>query len=344
VKQTNSCEVSLETIDRSIAQERAASPSPYALRSPLTVPVVERAVQPPIADEDEDDDAGPYEDDVGIDPRDSRGVESELERLISRLADDMSELAMLKLLPRAKELYEQLHPETRHGGHREVQVAKPATWPSFVGYVAARTGISKRSVYNRLEHAERLVTLDPVAEESCFGSAIANQVGLLVRVAQVPKATLQQDLVSVYRNAGPKKAKEELRRWEEEFGLAQPGRNREPELDPAPTEEEQDAAVDGDAAPAGRQAYLPSPIESPLAALTMMLEVANELETGQGAPSGEQLLRITAALAHIHSAKNATYSLLERLVSVLKIVNAMDAESDAAEGAAVVSSSSEGVP
>jgi len=130
--------------------------------------------------------------DAGVDPVDGRGLEAEMDSLLSRLADDLSELAMIKLLPRAKELYEKLHPETKHGGNRE-RDARSATWPSFADFVASRTGISKRTVYNRLEKSERLATLDSVAEDQCYGSGIANQLGLLIRIAQIPEGAFQRN-------------------------------------------------------------------------------------------------------------------------------------------------------
>ena len=170
---------------------------------------------------------------IAVDPLDDRAVEDELNGLIARMADDMSELATIKLLPRAKELYERLHPETRHGGHRE-QVARSATWPSFAGYVAAHTGISSRTVYTRLETAEKLGTLDPAAEAACFGTGLANQIGLLVRIARIPDRATQQDLVAIYRSAGPKRAKRELGRIEGDLGIgSKPRPKPEPESNPA---------------------------------------------------------------------------------------------------------------
>ncbi len=170
-------------------------------------------------------------DNTELDPLDGRGIEGALENIIARFTDDLSELARIKLLPHAKTLYEQLHPETKHGGNREQQVAKPATWPSFATYIAQRSGISQRSVYSRLKTAEQLATLDEKAEHACYGNPIANQISLLVRVARLPKGGLQRDVVVIYDNGGPKKAQAELRKWEDEFGLA-----HKPASKPKPTQ------------------------------------------------------------------------------------------------------------
>jgi protein gp37 len=191
----------------------------------------EEAAQPePTVREANESDAGADDDGIHIDLLDSRGLENELNGVIGRLADDMSELALVKLLPRAKELYERLHPETRHGGPRD-QVARSATWPSFATYVAAQTGISKRTVYTRLEIGEQLVTLDPAAEVASFGMGLANQIGLLVRIARIPDGTAQRDLVAIYRSAGPKKTRAELAARESAFGI-KPKRKSEPESKP----------------------------------------------------------------------------------------------------------------
>lgn len=212
--------------------------------------------EPTVPDANEDD-AGTEDEGVHIDPLDGRAAEDELNGLIARLADDMSELATVKLLPRAKEIYERLHPDTRHGGHRE-QVAKPATWPSFATYVAAQTGISKRTVYTRLEIAEQLVTLDPAAEAACFGTGLANQIGLLTRIARLPDSAAQQDLVTIYRNAGPKKAKAELGKREEELGLAKPDPKTKPKPAPPPPDGGPGASIDSDTADSGAAASEPT--------------------------------------------------------------------------------------
>lgn len=156
---------------------------------------------------------------VGIDPNDASGLAGELEAAVTRLTDDLSELAKVMTLPYAKGLYEELHPETKHGGIRDEQSAKPATWPCFAVYVAQRTGFSERTIYNRLKTAEQLATLDEKTVMACYCSPIANQLPLLARIAKLPQSSLQRDVVAIYNCAGPKKAKAVLRKQEGELGL-----------------------------------------------------------------------------------------------------------------------------
>lgn len=212
-------------------------------------PASQRPEAPPVSAETikkiVDDAAGPDEDDAaGVDAGDGRGIEDELESLISRLTDDMSELAIIKLLPRAKKLYEDLHPETKHGGAREEQVTKDGTCPTFAKFVAQRTGIAPSTVYNKLERAAELEALDREAEDLCYGTALANRIGLVIRVARIPKKELHRDFVNIFRNGGPKRAKEELEHWEDAFGLAKPASESVPPPPAEPTVEEVDADPD----------------------------------------------------------------------------------------------------
>ncbi|HET9954540.1 MAG TPA: hypothetical protein VFQ61_08545 [Polyangiaceae bacterium] len=86
------------------------------------------------------------EHDVPADDR--RSEEQELQQILRRLTTDMSALAKVKALPRAKVLYESLHPETRHGGDRITakQVSNSRTWSTFTKHVADTCGISQSTV------------------------------------------------------------------------------------------------------------------------------------------------------------------------------------------------------
>ena len=153
-------------------------------------------------------------------------IEQQLEQVFHRLTGDLSELAHVKLLPRAKALYERLHPETRHGGPR--QVAKVAAWPSFGLHLAERIGVSERTAYRRVEVGEALEKLDSEAEQLCYGTPLANQLGLLVRIAAIPKPELHRDLVNLFVRSS-RKGREELCKWEEEFGLTKPANPQDQE-------------------------------------------------------------------------------------------------------------------
>lgn len=182
-------------------------------------------------------------DNLGSAPSHNRLLEDELDRLILRLMGDMSELAMVRLLPKAKALYEDLHPETKHGGERNDQVTKNRTWPSFAKFISKKAGLSPSTVYGKLNRAEELETLDTEAEGLCYGSSLANNIGLVVRIARIPQKELHRDVVNIYRTGGPKKAKAELLKWEELFEL-QPKPQPTPELDtPAEAPEGQEAGA-----------------------------------------------------------------------------------------------------
>ncbi len=152
-------------------------------------------------------------------PKDHREVEQQLDQILGRLTGDMSDLAIVKLLPKAKLLYETIHPETRHGGAK--RVAKMASWPSFAVYLAQRTGMSERTAYRRIEAGEALEKLDHEAERGCYGTRLSNQLSFLVRIAAIPKDELHRDLVNIFVRSH-KKGLAELCKWEDEFGLTKP--------------------------------------------------------------------------------------------------------------------------
>lgn len=158
----------------------------------------------------------------------AQSLSMRLEALMSRLTTEMSELALVKLLPKAKELYEELHPETRHGGTRRKQAAIMATCPSFVTYIAERTGLSTRTVSRRLEQAEALSGLDGEAEKACCGTSLANQLALLVRIAAIPQPKLHQDLVKLL-DRQRREGKAQLEKWEKHFRIGDYAERLEPE-------------------------------------------------------------------------------------------------------------------
>ncbi len=177
--------------------------------------------------EDDAGHSGSDEPSAGVDTMDSRAMEAELDGLISHLTNDGSKLALARLLPRAKKLYEDMHPETKHGGLRADQVTNSRTWPPFAEFVAQRAGIAASTVYAKLKEADALGGLDAVAEERCYGTALANQIGMVKRIARIPQKQVQRDLVNVYRNAGRKEAKKQLAKWENAFKLGKPTPDRD---------------------------------------------------------------------------------------------------------------------
>ncbi len=166
-------------------------------------------------------------------------VEHQLEQIFLRLTGELSDLTRVKLLPKAKLLYETLHPETRHGGAK--QVARMAAWPSFSVHLAERWGVSERTAYRRIEAGEALEKLDSEAERLCYGTPLASKLGLLVRVAAIPKPELHRDLVNIFLRS-QKKGLAELGKWEDEFGLTKAKQPKPEDEEQAP--ETQDGAMD----------------------------------------------------------------------------------------------------
>lgn len=158
-------------------------------------------------------------------PIERKQHEEALEGLLSQLTRKLSKLARMKVLPEAKFHYEELHPETKHGGRRtkkeEKQEPNFRTWPPFVRHVAETCGLSEGTIRNRLDDAEVLRGLSPRAEKACDGNPIANQPRYLVRIARIANEELQVEVVEIFfRNR--KAAAKRLTELEVMHGLRAP--------------------------------------------------------------------------------------------------------------------------
>jgi hypothetical protein len=179
------------------------------------------------------------------DPEDSAAVESELAAIMRAESGDNSKVARGRAHGRAKRLYERLHPEIRHAGdHRPEQVVKNTTWPAYVKYAADQTGLSPSTIRKAIALNEKLANLDERAEQAIFGTALANQIGLVKRIAQLPDADAQRDVVQVFRASGKKNASEALAQYEEKAGLARAAAQEPPHVDEAGGEQAAEGAAE----------------------------------------------------------------------------------------------------
>lgn len=147
----------------------------------------------------------------------------ELEGLIAAINGEQSDLARVLTMPRAKDRYLQLHPETGHGKGRSKQAAKSA--PCFVTFMAQRCSVSERTIDGRLRKAEELATLGDQTRTACLSCGLSNNIGLLLRIARIPDPGAQLSVVDTYRESNSiSRAKILLSKLEQELGLyAKPG-------------------------------------------------------------------------------------------------------------------------
>lgn len=201
--------------------------------------------------------------------RGAQAKEHQLEQLLGSLTKERSELAIVRTLARARVLYEALHPETKHGGDRTGQVPESGTWPSFARHVAETRGLALSTIYAHLQRAEKLQKLDPEAERACYGTALANQLGLVVRIAALPDPEVQLDLVTAFDRQRTL-VRRNLADYERKFGLTSEASPRT------------DAVIAGSPSSETEAQHIPG-MEGPPATVRGDLVVATE-ESAEAAP------------------------------------------------------------
>lgn len=168
--------------------------------------------------------------DPEIDSKERRQTEDELDDILRQITTEKSQLAFIKLLPRAKKLYEELNPTTKHGGARKKQDPENGSCEAFVKFVADRAGVHRNTIYNYLDRAAEVEGLDPEAEALCYGCGLANDIGFVTRIARIPKKEFQRDIANIYRHgAGRNIAKKELEKWEDEYKIPRKQRKKKDE-------------------------------------------------------------------------------------------------------------------
>lgn len=98
---------------------------------------------------------------------------------------------------------------------------RPPPMKAFMEEAEQRTGFSKTTLYDRISKGEALERLDNRALTACLGTSLANKLGDLVRIAAIPMAEIQLDLVNLY-DRRRSHAKDELEKWEAHFSLPKP--------------------------------------------------------------------------------------------------------------------------
>lgn len=126
------------------------------------------------------------------------------ENLLRHPLTDLEEGQALK---RRKEIYEALHPETKHGGDRKSRAAKSkrqnGALKSFAQDTADRTGRSKRSVQRTVAIAENI---DPDVQEQLKDTPVANNKTEWERISKLPPDE-QKRLVITIKQAKPPAAR-----------------------------------------------------------------------------------------------------------------------------------------
>jgi ParB family chromosome partitioning protein len=105
---------------------------------------------------------------------------------------ELTALDRAVFLAERKRVYEELHPETGHGGDRkrkpktvEDQVANLATWSRYSKDAAAKTGLSERAVQRAVELVSKLA---PAVIDELRRSPIADNQAQLLALADLPEA------------------------------------------------------------------------------------------------------------------------------------------------------------
>jgi hypothetical protein len=113
-----------------------------------------------------------------------------------------------------------------------------------VKYAADETGLSPSTIRKAIALNEKLANLDERAEEAIFGTALANRIGLVKRIAQLPDPDGQRDVVQIFRASGKKNASEALAQYEVKAGLAQAAAQEPPHVDEAGGEQTAEGAAE----------------------------------------------------------------------------------------------------
>lgn len=170
-------------------------------------------------------------------------ITDDLEVVYGHLTLDNSDLVRTRLLLAGHRLHKV---EKLRARGRKIPDSGKIRMASFIQAAVARTGHSKSTIYQRLKEAEELESLEEVVVEACLGTRLANDIKTLLRISKISNANIQLDLVNLF-DRQKSKAKDELARWEAEFGppsdAGSPGEEEEEPIDEVPLEE----GADGDA-------------------------------------------------------------------------------------------------
>lgn len=104
---------------------------------------------------------------------------------------ELTALDRAVFLAERKRVYEELHPETAHGGDRkrkpkslEDQVANLATWSRYSKDAAAKTGLSERAIQRAVEMVSKL---SPAIIDDLRRSTIADNQSQLIAFSDLPE-------------------------------------------------------------------------------------------------------------------------------------------------------------
>jgi hypothetical protein len=150
-------------------------------------------------------------------------ISLDIEEVYVRINSVSSEYELTRLVLMAYRLHKAnkkgfLSSEIPESGISEGE--KPPTMKAFMDEAEQRTGLSKSTLYEHIKKGQVLEKLDGTVLKACLGTSLANKLGDLVRIAAIPKAEIQLDLVNLY-DRRRSDAKDELAKWEAHFSLPQ---------------------------------------------------------------------------------------------------------------------------
>lgn len=149
---------------------------------------------------------------------DLTGQQAELAEIDENLErSELTKVQYLQALARRKEIYEALHPETKHGGNRkgEKSSCQNGDLKTFVQDTAKKTGKSERTIHRDVAVGEKLDTQAAADISEC--PEVANSKKQLTELAKLPPAEQQSaakkiksgEAKSVAEAAAPKPEKSE---------------------------------------------------------------------------------------------------------------------------------------
>ncbi len=145
----------------------------------------------------------------------------DLEQVYIRINSVSSEYERTRLLLMAYRLHKRNQRDAVPSKIPDSGKTEKKRMSAFIKEAEQRTGLSKTTIYKRLTEAKALEGLDEKVLARVLLSALANKLSDLVRIAAIPKAEIQLDLVNLYdRQRSHAMAK--LEKWEAHFKVPKP--------------------------------------------------------------------------------------------------------------------------
>lgn len=154
---------------------------------------------------------------------------------------EISDFGRIRTIPAVWRAYLKEFPETGHGKATKkdpnIGSFKQKTFTKEFG---GRVGKAPSTIHAWHEKAVEIAEkLDAEAEAAIFGTALANNVDIVLRIARIPQAKIQRDLVNLY-DRQRSEAITELKKWEEHFSPEKVDEAKKEESTPPASPQDQD--------------------------------------------------------------------------------------------------------